>query len=111
MTEIAISLDRYAGKEEAVVARRLVRKALEAGYSLSVHDGTETTVRKSTDRMTVLKAMATTGQDYLIVYSAEGIRLGSLMLVYQSGPGDELIADYTDNEEMDLLYRQAIGEA
>jgi hypothetical protein len=105
-TATAICLDRYAGKEEAVYARRLVRKALEAGYSLSVNDGEEITVRRSTDRMTVLEAMATAGMDRIYFHNAEGKVLGSFLLVYQNGAGDELIADYTDNGPTEALYRE-----
>jgi hypothetical protein len=112
MTEAtAICLDRYAGKEEAVTARRLVRKALEAGYAISVNDGEEWTVAKSTDRMTVLSALATTGMDWLVFRDAEGVKIGFMMLVYQNGPGDELIADHTANDAMDLLFKQANNEA
>ena len=107
MTELAISLDRYAGKAEAVVARRLVRKALELGYAISVNDGGEWTVKKSTDRMTVLEALATTGGDTLVFRNAEGEKLGAMVLLYQNGPGDELIADYSDNEAMNELYNLA----
>lgn len=111
MTNEAISLDKYAGKEEAVVARRLVRKALEAGYKLSVSDGEEWTVKGSTNRMQVLEALATTGADTIRVRTADGEKIGDLYLVYQNGPGDELIADYSDNPETDRLYRLANNEA
>lgn len=111
MTTTEISLDKYAGKEEAAVARRLVRKALEAGYTVSVNDGEEWTVKKSTNRDEILAALATTGEDSIRIRNAEGEKIGTLYLVYQDGPGDELIADFTDNPATDLLYRQAIGEA
>lgn len=110
-TNTAIDLDRYAGKEEAVVARRLVRNALELGYTVSVNDGEEWTVKKSSDRMTILCALASTGGDTLKFRNAEGESLGAMMLVYQDGPGDELIADYSANDAMDHLYKLANGEA
>ncbi|ARK07588.1 hypothetical protein LAV_00213 [Sphingobium phage Lacusarx] len=109
--ETAICLDRYADKEEAAVARRLVRKALEAGYTISVDDGEDVTVARSTDRKAILEALATTGADTLIIRDATGARLGSLYLVYQNGPGEELIADHSDNEAMEALYRAANKES
>jgi hypothetical protein len=110
-TTAQISLDLYAGKEEAAVARRLVRAALGKGYKVSVNDGEEWTVKQSTDRNTILAALATTGADTLRIRSAEGESLGSLYLVYQNGPGDELIADHSDNEAMTELYKLANREA
>lgn len=110
MTMTAIDLDRYAGKEEAVVARRLVRKALELGYAVSVNDGEEWTVKKSTDRMEILSALASTGGDTLKFRNAEtGESVGWMSLLYQNGPGDELIADYGDNPAMAALYELAQG--
>jgi hypothetical protein len=110
-TNTAIDLDRYAGKEEAVVARRLVRKALKLGYTVSVNDGEEWTVKKSSDRMTILCALASTGEDFLKFRNADGEAIGTMMLVYQNGPGDELIADYSANDAMDRLFALANGEA
>lgn len=105
-----ISLDKYAGRAEAAVARRLVRKALEAGYKISVHDGGEWTVKGSTDRNAILEALATTGEDTIRLRDADNNKIGSFSLVYQDGPGDELIADFTDNEIMEGLYKLAIKE-
>lgn len=106
-TTTEISLDKYAGKEEAAVARRLVRKAIEAGYKLSVNDGEEWTVKGSTDRKAVLEALASTGADTIRVRTMEGAKVGDLNLIYQNGPGDELIADYSDNPATNALYQMA----
>lgn len=105
-----ISLDRYASKGDAITARRLVRTALELGYSISVQDGEEWTVKQSRDRMAILSAMATTGMDRLRFRDSEGNKLGTMLLVYGNAlDGSELIADYQDNDAMNALYAMVTG--
>ncbi len=43
----AYDLDLFATKGEAVVAKRLIRIALDRGFLISVHDGEEWTVEQS----------------------------------------------------------------
>lgn len=101
-----ISLDRYAGAGEAVVARRLIRQALLRGWKVSVHDGEEWTVKQSTDRMTILAALCTTDNDTLKFRDAAGVCVGNIWLVWGNDPaGQELCADYTDNEAIESLVK------
>lgn len=91
-----ISLDRYASIHEAMVARRIVRVALSKGWTISVYDGGEWTVKKSADRMTILQALATTEADMLRFRNADNVTVGTLVLIWGNDPsGDELIADYS----------------
>lgn len=100
-----ISLDRYTSKGEAVAARKLVRIALTKGYSISVCDGEEWTVKQSCDRMTILVALATTSHDILCFRNEAKEKIGSMTLIYSNAEnGEELIADYSDNEAMNELY-------
>lgn len=103
-----ISLDRYAGAKEAVVVRRLVRVALAKGWTISVNDGGEWTVRRSAKRMDILSALATADADTLLFRDAEGTNLGRVMLVYQGGQseGEEVICDYSDNCDMNALVQE-----
>ena len=101
---MTISLDTYASKGEARVARKLVRAALESGYSLSIHDGEEWTVRRSKDADAILAALATTGMDSIRFRSPEGPRVGELVLVWGNDPeGRELVADIQAPWELDLI--------
>ena len=102
------SLTQYATAGEGRVARRLVTAALAAGYSVSVNDGVETTVHRSTRAREIIDALATTGEDVLIIRDAAGARVGALWLIYGNDPsGEELIADYTDNDACNALYTAA----
>jgi len=104
VADTRIALDRFASTGEAVKARRLIRLALEAGYVVSVQDGEEWTVKQSADRMTILAAMATTGEDRIRFRKATGERIGTAYLIYGNAhDGSELIADYTGGDEMAAL--------
>lgn len=94
-----IALDRYASNGEAVQARKIVRLALAAGLSVSVHDGEEWTVNKSTDHMAILAALATTESDTLR-FRLNGKKVGVMLLVWgNAADGSELVADYGHDEE------------
>jgi hypothetical protein len=90
-------------KENMVIERmilgRLVGHMLAQGHKLTVNDGEDETLKRSTDRAAVLKALRTTDEDYLIVHR-EGLKDGWVRLIY--GNGIDLISDYTVNLEEDI---------
>lgn len=103
-------LSRYASKGEAKMARALIRAILAQGYAISVNDGEETTVKRSTIEGVILDAMCTTGFDTIIAHrpdlnNASGWHTaGRFFLVYGNAPdGSELIADHTDNDWANAL--------
>lgn len=103
-----MSLKLYATTGEARTARKLVKAALARELSVSVNDGEETTVRRSRKYSEIVDALATTGEDYIVVYAPTGDRVGSFYLVYgNDDDGSELIADHTDNMICDSMYRDA----
>lgn len=93
-------MNRY----ERAEARALIAYLLDAGYSLSVNDGEETTLRGCTDGETVLGALATTEADTLRAWHPERRHTSQFFLVYGNGPG-ELIADHSDEPEADAAWR------
>lgn len=107
-----MSLKLYATNGEARTARKLVQLALAQGWSISVSDGEETTVTRSTRELAILDAMCTTDEDILTLHlPISGKRAGSFVLIYGNAEdGSELIADHTDNENCERLYREVYGE-
>lgn len=81
---------------DKLAASLIVRRALKAGYSVSVHDSEEWTLKRSRDYDTIMAALGTTGEDTLRLRDSAGEVVGSLYLVWGNGPG-ELVADCTDN--------------
>jgi hypothetical protein len=98
----------YTTSGERGVATRLVRAAIHAGYTVSVSDGEEWTVKRSDSEAVILPALATTGYDTLRFRDSAGEHVGSAYLVWGNDPsGEELIADHTDNDAIEALYNAA----
>jgi hypothetical protein len=92
---------------ERGVATRLVRAALNAGYTVSVYDGEEWTVGNSRRERAILAALASTGED-MLRFRRNGENVGSVYLIWGNDPtGGELISDHTDNDAMQALYDAA----
>ena len=94
---------------EKTVAAKLVAAAIASGYCLSVNDGEEWTVKKSTDKAAILAALETTGQDIIRVRDiVTSVKIGDICLIWGNAPdGSELFADYSDNPAMAALIAKA----
>ena len=98
----------YTTSGERGVATRLVRAAIHAGYTVSVYDGEEYTVKRSRLERQILEALASTEEDTLLIRDSAGERIGALCLIWGNDPdGEELIADYTDKPEIEALANAA----
>jgi hypothetical protein len=82
---------------EFSIVRTLINRALSRGYTVSVYDGEEFTVKRSRDAAEIIGALATTGGDLLRIRTADGTKVGVIQLVYNGD--DTVIADHTDNAE------------
>jgi hypothetical protein len=104
-------------RAERRVATKLVNAALKAGYAVSVNDGEEWVVTKSTDRIDILLALGSTDEDVLVLRHTTkstgwvgctanpGDRIGWFHLVYgNADDGSELISDHSDNTACTTLY-------
>ena len=94
-------LTKYAPKNAQRIARAIVERAMRASYTVSVNDGEEWTVLRSSDRRQIKDAMATTDFDRLLFRDAEGKAVGSVILIYCND--SDCISDHTDNEAMSAL--------
>lgn len=91
-------LSRYATAGEAKAARALVRAILAKGHLVTVNDGCENTVIRSSSFNKITAALCTTGEDVLTARDADGVKLGRFWLIYgNDADGSELVADHTDN--------------
>lgn len=88
----------YATYHEARIARKIVKDALANGWTVSVNDGEEWTVKSSTDSRTILEALCTTGGDVLRLRDASGEAIGNIWLVW--GNDEDVISDHSDSEAM-----------
>ena len=111
------SFQQYATAGERKVARRLIKAALAAGYTIGVDDGEEMTVKRASKLKTIEDALCTTGEDTLRLHAADPSKTvgwhnaGSFDLIWgNADDGSELIADYTDNGVCNELWALALGE-
>lgn len=96
----------HASEIEAKISMRIVDDALSAGFSISVYDGEETTIRKSRDKAEIVDAMSSTDTDTLTFHNADGKAIGKVFLVW--GNDHDLISDNTDNEATNALLAGAL---
>ncbi|MGV7193562.1 hypothetical protein [Xanthomonas axonopodis] len=91
--------------DDFALVSALVDAALAKGYSVSVHDGEEWTVRRSTDRDALIDALGTTDEDSVRFYD-NGSPVGTVWMVY--GNRDwSTIADSTVSPEIEALTNAA----
>ncbi len=74
---------------------RIVGRALAKGYTVSVYDGEEFPVKRSTNRAVIRDALASTDEDILVIRESDGTRVGNILLVWGNSP-EEVAADYSD---------------
>jgi hypothetical protein len=94
-------------KIEQPICKRLVTKALEAGFTVSVYDGEEWALKRSTNKAEIVAAMFSTDCDTLRFRAADGTVIGSVALIY--GNGAEVISDYSDKPVIEQLVNAAQG--
>lgn len=83
----------HATDNEKRIVGKLVTDLLAAGAQLSVNDGEETTVVRSTDADKIFEALSSTGEDYLMVdFPATGPRQRWVRLIW--GNDVDVISDY-----------------
>jgi hypothetical protein len=95
----------YATANERRIARQLVKDILTAGHTISVHDGEDFAIKRSADAAAILKELAQTGADNLIIRRTDGERVGFVSLVW--GNDCDLISDHSDCPEIEALQAPA----
>jgi hypothetical protein len=86
---------------ETTICTRIVSRALAAGYAVSVYDGEEYPVKRSTNKAAIVAAMFSTDADTLVIRAADGSKIGSVYLVY--GNGEDVVCDHTDSPAIAAL--------
>jgi hypothetical protein len=94
-----------ASPDEAKAARSLVNLILKKGYQVSVNDGCEWVLRRSTSLQDILSVLCTTSEDHLILRDASGEKVGVFYLVWGNS-GEELVCDYSANAVMEGIWSE-----
>ena len=81
---------------EKTIASKLVKAILARGYEVSVYEGEDYAIKRSVGYQKIMDALASTGEDTIIIHTVDDTRIGSIYLVW--GNGEDLVSDNTDNE-------------
>lgn len=100
---------KYARQLRAAgaIVHRLVKEALTRGFTVSVFDSEEWTVKKSTNENEIREALFTTDMDTLCLRRADGSRIGNVLLVY-GNDGPDVVSDYTCAPEIEAIMDEVI---
>lgn len=95
---------------ERKIAIATIKDLLNSGHSISVNDGEEVTLERSTDQTDILDAMFTTDEDYLIAHKdGELTSIGWVRFIY-GNDGWDVVNDYTTNLEHHLATSLNLAE-
>lgn len=84
---------------ERKIANKAAKALLDAGFKVSVDDGEEVVVTRSSSIDEILEAMFSTDEDYLYAIDAQGKRVGKVYFVY-GNDGPDVINDYSTTLEI-----------
>ena len=102
-----MSYSQYVPTHERPVISTLIKLALEGGGAISVYDGCEYVLKRSTSAQEVRSALGHAGEDWLRIRDNAGAAIGWFYLIYNNGSeGDPLIVicDYSANAFCDAIY-------
>lgn len=103
-TEMAF---KHCSEGEAKVAKKLVDAIFARGLTICHNDGADWTGEyKEKQRGALLEEMCMTGEDYLHLVMG-GKSIGVIWLLYGNDEGgEELIADYSDTDEVRAIVEE-----
>jgi hypothetical protein len=80
---------------ERRIVKATIKEALAAGYEVTVCDGEEFPLQRSTDAAAILKAMFSTDEDGLWLYKPGAEKRDGLVYFVYGNDGWDVINDYT----------------
>lgn len=87
---------------EQKIVGKLIKKALGLGYVISVYDGEDWAIVRSTDYEAITAEIAATDETQLMFRRGEDrVKVGWMLLVH--GNDEDVISDHSDNEAMNSL--------
>ncbi len=94
---------------EKLLLERCIADLLDAGFQVSVFDGEDYPIKRSTDAAAILAATRSTDEDYLYAYRPlqDGVA-GWVRFIY--GNGEDAVSDYSTNLEDVIKRTNALAE-
>lgn len=100
-----MNIEQRIAVEKQIVSR-IVKDALALNCTVSVYDGEEWALKRSTKYTEVMGAIMSTDMDTLRFRNQDGDIVGSVFLVY-GNDGYDVINDYSANAETEALLAGA----
>lgn len=95
-------------KAERRMALALVTECIKRGFLISVSDGGEWVVKRSTDKEAVMLSLASTDSDTILIRDTDGDKvLGRFWLIY-GNDGYDVVSDYSDNEVCNDIWNKTV---
>lgn len=86
-------------KDERYVVKKIVGRALDKGYLVTVFDGEEFPVLHSDDMEEIMRDLGHCEEEWLYIENADLRKIGTIYLVY-GNDADEVVCDCTDKPEI-----------
>ena len=86
-------------------AKRIVTAAIDQGFAVSIHDGEEWAIKKSTNKKAAKAALGATDSETIRLRDiATEIKIGDILIVYGNSE-EEAVSDYSDNPAMNAFLK------
>jgi len=105
----ASGFSKYIPTNERPVLSMLIKLALEYGNNVSVFDGEEYVLKRSTSFTAIQSELGGTGEDQLVILNSLGEQIGWFFLIYDNGSEGEpmvVISDLQANPFCEAIYNQ-----
>jgi hypothetical protein len=93
---------------EGKIVGTVVREGLKRGWTVSVYDSEEWTLKRSTDRLAIMDALFTTDMDTIRFRDAEDNNMGFVFFVYGNS-GYDVINDYAAGGPVEEMMEEVIN--
>lgn len=93
---------------EGKIVGEVVREGLKRGWTVSVYDSEEWTLKRSTDRLAIMDALFTTDMDTIRFRNAAGENMGFVFFVY-GNDGYDVINDYGADVPVEQMMEEVIN--
>ena len=103
------NIPEFADHSDRLVLQCLITEALALGHKVSVFEGEDYAVKRSTEFEDIIDGCASTGEDWIVIRDQDNKKLGTFYLIYGNCDEDEtmgLIADHSDNDFSNELYNK-----
>lgn len=89
--------------DDALWAMKMIDSALDKGWSISVNDGEDWTLRKSRDRDAIIEELASTDENLLGFWDSQ-IHVGNAYIIWGEPDGDGVFTDCSGTKAFNIWH-------